>query len=289
LSKSLIVFLALLSIAPAIRAEENPAMPVVRAVVESERKFARTCLEHGIRESFLQFFADDSIIFAPAPTNGKAFYTKYQDKGRRLVWQPIFATVSNSGELGVTTGPWELKKSATDETPLAFGQFVTIWRKQPDTSWKVMVDVGIDNPQPTAATPEVQISPPAEAANTDANLRQHALETAEKMFANALTVDAGRAISDSASEEIRVFRDDSFPAVGKEAATNMLNSDHGKLTRKISGGAMSASSDLAYRYGSYSSEHDNRTEPGYFLTIWKVDRNGDCKIILDLQKKAESK
>ena len=264
-------------------------MPVLRAVVESERKFAHTCLEHGIRESFLQFFADDSIIFAPTPTNGKAFYAKYQDKGRRLIWQPIFATVSNSGDLGVTTGPWELKKSATEETALAFGQFVSIWRKQPDNSWKVIVDVGIDNPQPTTATPEVQLSPPAEFVNTDANLRRHTLEKAEKMFANALAVDAGTAISDSASEEIRVFRDDSFPAMGKEAATIMLNSDHGKMTRKVSGGAMSTSDDLAFRYGSCSSERGKSTEPGYFLTIWKVDRNRNWKIILDLQKKAETK
>jgi len=57
----------------------------------------------------------------------------------------------------------------------------------------------------------------------------------------------------------------------------------------VSGGAMSTSSDLAYRYGSYSSEHGKSTEPGYFLTIWKVDHAGDWKIILDLQKKAESK
>jgi hypothetical protein len=151
------------------------------------------------------------------------------------------------------------------------------------------VDVGIDNPQPTTATPEVQLSPPAEFVNTDANLRRHTLEKAEKMFANALAVDAGTAISDSASEEIRVFRDDSFPAMGKEAATIMLNSDHGKMTRKVSGGAMSTSDDLAFRYGSCSSERGKSTEPGYFLTIWKVDRNGNWKIILDLQKKAETK
>jgi ketosteroid isomerase-like protein len=269
--------------------EDNASLPVLRAVVASERNFARNCFEHGIHESFLQFFADDSIIFAPAPTNGKAFYQKYEDKGLRLVWQPIFATVSNSGELGVTTGPWELRKSATDQTAIAFGQFVSIWKKQPGNSWKVMVDVGIDNPKPTGPPPEVQLSPPNEPSNTDISLRQRSLEQAEKNLANGLIVDAGKAISDLASEEIRVFRNDSFPAVGNAAAKMMLNSDHRKSTRKISGGAMSASSDLAYRYGSYSDEHGNSSEPGYFLTIWKVDRAGDWKILLDLQKKAESK
>jgi ketosteroid isomerase-like protein len=290
LSKSLILFLALLSIVPAIGAEDNPAMPVLRAVVESERKFAHTCLEHGIRESFLQFFADDSIIFAPAPTNGKAFYAKYEDKGRRLIWQPIFATVSNSGDLGVTTGPWELKKSATEETPLAFGQFVSIWRKQPDNSWKVIVDVGIDNPQPTKPPGEIQfLSPNETPRNIDATVKHDAIEQPQKMFLDALKDDAGAAINAVADGDIRVFRDNSFPAVGKDAAKVMLGSDHRKMTRKTSGHGISASTDLGYQYGSYSSEHDNSTEPGYFLTIWKVDRNGDWKIILDLQKKGESK
>jgi ketosteroid isomerase-like protein len=276
-------------IAPRIGGQDNASLPILRAVVESERNFARNGLEHGIRASFLQFFADDSIIFAPAPTNGKAFYEKYEDKGRRLIWQPIFATVSNSGELGVTTGPWELKESATDQTSIAFGQFVSIWKKQPDNSWKVIVDVGIDNPKPAGPPPEVQLSPPSEPSNTDINLRHRTLEKSEKMFMNRLTADAGKAISDSASEEIRVFRDDSFPAVGKEAAKIMLNSDHRKLIRKISGAAISASSDLAYRYGSYSNEHGNNIEQGYYLTIWRLDRGGDWKIILDLQKKAEPK
>lgn len=269
--------------------EDNASLPILRAVVASERNFARNCLEHGIHESFLQFFADDSIIFAPAPTNGKAFYQKYEDKGPRLVWQPIFASVSNSGELGVTTGPWELRQSATDQTAIAFGQFVSIWKKQPDNSWKVIVDVGIDNPKPTGSPPEVQLSPPGEPSNTDVSLRHRSLEQAEKSLANSLTVDAGKAVSDLASEEIRVFRDDSFPAVGNATAKIMLNSDHRKLARKISGAAISASSDLAYCYGSYSNEHGDSSAAGHFLTIWKLDRAGDWKILLDFQKDTKPK
>jgi ketosteroid isomerase-like protein len=287
LSKSLILFLALLSITPAIGAQDNPAMPVLRAVVESERTFARTCLEQGIRESFLQFFSDDSIIFAPAPSNGKAFYAKYQDKGRRLVWQPIFATVSNSGELGVTTGPWELKKSATEETPLAFGQFVSIWRKQPDNSWKVIVDVGIDNPRPTKSRGEIQfLSPNETPRKIDANV--NAMEKPQKMFLDALKDNASAAINAVADGDIRVFRDNSFPAVGKDAAKVMLGSDHRKMTRKTSGHGISVSADLGYHYGFYSTDDGKINENGYFLSIWRLDQNREWKIVIDLQKKAET-
>jgi len=272
---------ALLLIAPAALAFDSARLPDLQSVIESERSFARAAIDHGIRDSFLQFFADDSIIFAPAPTNGKAFYAKYDDKGRQLIWQPIFAAISNSGELGVTTGPWHLQKSKAEETPIAFGQFVSIWKKQPDNSWKVIVDVGVDHPQPKEPPPEGQFSLPNAAPSSESELAKK-----EEIFANGLKKDSGAAVLDLAGNGIRVFRDDSFPLVGKDAAKSMLASDQGEVSRKTSGSGISASGDLAYRYGSYSRAAGKTVEPGYYLTIWQTDRSGDWKIILDLQKKA---
>jgi ketosteroid isomerase-like protein len=275
-----------LSILPAFAAEENAA----RAVADAEINFARTGLERGIRESFLQFFADDSIIFAPEPKNGKKFYRDYDDKGRKLIWQPIFATAAISGDVGVTTGPWEMQKSATDKTPIAFGEFISIWKKQRDNSWKVIVDVGIDHAQPADAPGEIQLAPPNEALrNTDVDLARAALEKAEETFAVTLKEGAGSAVLAAASNDIRVFRENSFPGVGKATAKLMLSSDNGKMTRKTSGSGMSAAGDLAYRYGSYSSERANVIETGYFLLIWKAEAKEDWKILVDLQKKTPEK
>jgi ketosteroid isomerase-like protein len=275
-----------LLLAVSLPAEEPASMAALRSVVEAEKTFSKTSVERGIRESFLQFFADDSVVFTPAPTNGKKFYAKYDDKGRKLIWQPIFATISNAADLGFTTGPWEMKKSATDETPIAFGDFVSIWKKQRDNSWKVVVDLGIDHPQPSAPPGEVQLLPPNETLRgIDVTLERRALEKAEKMFADALAVDAGAAITDFADGAIHVYRENSFPAIGKDAAKLMLSSDHGKVMRKTTGGGVSSSGDFAYRYGSYSAERANVKEHGYFLAIWKLDPNHEWKIIGDVQKK----
>jgi ketosteroid isomerase-like protein len=277
----------LLSIVPALGAEEHTSLQALRALVATENNFSRASVEHGIRDSFLQFFADDSVIFAPEPKNGKKFYANYEDKGRKLIWQPIFATIANSADLGVTTGPWEMKKSASDNTPIAFGQFVSIWKKQLDKSWKVIVDVGIDNPQPKKPPGEVRLSPPNEMHQSeDVDLSRRALENAEIAFAKALREDERGAIVTWASNDIRVFRENAFPAVGKTTAKLLLGSDTAKMTRTSSGGGMSASADLAYRYGAYSADRTNMTERGHFLSIWKAERNGPWKIIVDLQKKA---
>ena len=276
-------FLLLVLIAPGISAaEENASTTALRTVVESEKSFAAASVHRGIRESFLQFLADDAIILRPEPANGKALYAKYEDKGRQLNWRPIFAIISNSGELGVTTGPWELKKSTTDEAPFAFGQFVSVWKKQPDNSWKVIVDAGIGHPKPTAEPGEVQFSLPYPAPKNESVFAK-----TEELFANRLKLDAGAGLLDFASDEVRIFRDENFPAVGKESAKIMLNSDHGKMTRQISGAGKSASNDLAWRYGPYSNEHGNAPEQGYYLTIWRYDRSGDWKIIVDWQKKSK--
>lgn len=258
----------------------SASMPALQSVVEAERAFARAGLERGVRESFLQFFAADSIIFAPEPKDGKKFYTNYEEKGRKLIWQPIFATIANSGELGVTTGPWEMQKSKTDATSIAFGHFVSIWQKQSDGAWKVRVDVGIDHPQP-AKPGEVQLSLPNAAQSSESELAKK-----QEIFEKALQGDAGSALLGSASQDIRVYRNGFLPAVGREAAKTMLASDHGKVTRQTSGAGISRSGDLAYRYGSSPREQGNAVEPGYYLTIWQTDRGGDWKIILDLDKKA---
>src|SRR6266508_4513879 len=45
-------------------------------VVQAERTFASYCVEHGIAESWIEFFADDGIIFRPGPVIAKEFYRK---------------------------------------------------------------------------------------------------------------------------------------------------------------------------------------------------------------------
>jgi hypothetical protein len=53
------------------RGQDQDSKAPVQSLVDAERNFARTALERGIRDSFLQFLAEDSIVFAPGPTNAK--------------------------------------------------------------------------------------------------------------------------------------------------------------------------------------------------------------------------
>ena len=279
-----IAIVLLLGTTTTLPADGQATPSALQSVVESEKSFARAALDRGVRSAFLQYFADDSIVFVPAPANGRAFYTKFVEKDRRLIWQPIFATISSAGDLGLTTGPWKMQKSAGDETSLGFGEFVSLWKKQSDDSWKVILDFGISHPQPEGNPVEIRLSPPMKDPGNKVDLSS-ALRKSEKEFNDGLRTDAGRTLLERANEDIRVLREDAFPAVGKEAAKEILAFSGKQIARSESSGGLSSSCDLAYRYGSYSAQDGDQAENGYYLTIWQVDPDRNWKIILDLQRK----
>jgi hypothetical protein len=110
----------------------------------------------------------------------------------------------------------------------------------------VKIDVGIDHSEPGTTTGRVQRLAP-----NSGQTNQSVFGETDQLFAQALRTDAGAAVLDFADDEIRVLRNESLPAVGKEAVKSLPDSDHVKMTRKKSGGGSSLSNDLVWRYGTY--------------------------------------
>ena len=285
----LIISLALTITSAAARAAETTSESVqdaLQSLVQAEKNFAQMSVEKGIRAAFLANFADDAIVFDPGPVNGKQLYQKRPATDAQLTWQPIFADIARAGDMGYTTGPWEFKKTKGDEKPVAYGQFLSVWKKQPDGTWKVVLDGGVDNPAPVNKEPAVEIVPNESASQDEIKLKtaRRALAAAEKEFDTASAKDAGAALIDASAPNIRVFRNGRFPAVGRDAAQLMISYDHGKMKSKSAGGAISRSGDLAYSYGEYTSERLDGIEHGYFVTIWRMSIGGDWKLAVDVRK-----
>ncbi|MGI9114358.1 MAG: hypothetical protein DLM52_00505 [Chthoniobacterales bacterium] len=262
---------------------QNADSSAAREISRIDREFSAMSLEKGIPAACVAYFADDGIAFAPAAVNGKKYWSARKEFSGILVWEPVFAVVSRAGDLGYTTGPWELKKkNGAGET--AFGNYVTIWRNR--GQWKIALDVGIDNSQPSEPPPALQLMPiDATAAERSQEEARRSLRKTEAAFSARAGEDVGKAIVDFGAPELRVLRDKSFPAIGITAAEVMLGSDHGKLVCDAAATRLSSSGELSYTYGKYSEERGNITERGIYLNIWQVDLNGDWKLVLDLQKK----
>src|SRR6266542_3881046 len=90
---------------------------VLTALIDAERAFARTAGEKGMRDVFLEYLADESLLFTPGPSPGKMYYRNRPALPTRLSWAPEFADVSAAGDRGYTSGPWEIRKSAATDPP----------------------------------------------------------------------------------------------------------------------------------------------------------------------------
>ena len=136
-------------------AQKTTRKSPLQAMVDTERAFAKMSEEQGTRPSFMAFIADDGILFRPTAVKGKQWMTEHplpaSDKHPLLSWYPAVAGMARAGDMGYTTGPWEYKSDIHDAKSVAWGHFLTVWKKQADGQWKFAVDLGISNPQPAQA------------------------------------------------------------------------------------------------------------------------------------------
>lgn len=119
-------------------------------VLKTDRDFSQMSLDSGMRAAFLHYCADDLIKLRQDtfPLFGKQELQNdlknLPDSLIRLRWEPVKAEAS--GTLGYTFGKWEMRLAVPDT--LMYGVYVTIWRKQPDGTWKYVLDGGNSTPRP---------------------------------------------------------------------------------------------------------------------------------------------
>jgi ketosteroid isomerase-like protein len=261
----------------------------LQQMVQTEQAFSRMAAEQNTRAAFLAFIADDGLLFRPTAVNGKQWLRDHpappSDKHPLLAWQPAFAGMAAAGDLGFTTGPWEFKQDVKAEKAAAYGHFVTLWKKQPDGTWKFVVDLGISHPMsggPQTLWQPPEWKPPARIQSVDvAGARQKLLDF-DRSYSQDSTKDLVKAFTSHASADVRLYRDGSLPFIGRTAAANALGSAKGQVTWTTAGGDVSRSGDLGYTYGTYElTDATKVTERGSYVRIWQNER-GQWRIVLDV-------
>jgi ketosteroid isomerase-like protein len=268
------------------------AQTPLQEMVQTEQAFSKMAEEKNVRDAFMTFIADDGLLFRPGAVNGKKWMLEHpvppSDKKPLLAWQPAFAGMSASGDLGFTTGPWEARRDIADQKPSGHGHFVTIWKKQPDGSWKFMADLGISHPQ--SGGPQTLWRPgdgvrktPAKSVAT-AGAVKDLLDRDRKFALATLSEGLVKSYSEFASAELRLYREGNLPFVGRQAALGALASaKKGQFKSEPANGDVSRAGDLGYTHGTYEVIDDTKkvVEHGSYLRIWKK-QDGRWQVVLDV-------
>lgn len=257
-----------------------------RALVQMEHDFARAAAEKGTRDAFLEFLADDGILFQPGPVNGKKWWTERAPRKGLLSWTPIFADVAPSGDLGYTTGPWEFRPNGPDDKPAAFGQYFTIWKMQSDLRWKAVLDRGVSSEKPLSAK-IVQFPLNDEESTrrlkTDYAAGRAELLKLEKEFSDrSASKGAVTAFESYLAEDVRLLRENSSLLTSKAASLVFVSGSAGKLSWEPVFADIAESADFGYTYGTFElKSRDVVVERGSYVRVWKK-RSRSWQVVLDV-------
>lgn len=124
----------------------------IDAVLDTDRAFAAAAKERGAGTAFVEFAAPDAIMFRPGvgPVKGIEAIGQVFPRPETAIaaWEPEGGEIAASGDLAYTWGyfVWTAVAGPNVGKPPATGNYVSIWRKQPDGRWKWVIDLGISGP-----------------------------------------------------------------------------------------------------------------------------------------------
>jgi ketosteroid isomerase-like protein len=296
LTPCLLALLLLLAVSPLAFSQKENSSPALSSLVEAERSFARTSVEKGIRASFYEFFADDGINFQPHPTNTREAIRKQPAPAQRppitLNWEPVYADISRAGDLGYTTGPYWVTDEGPQHRPTRHGYYFSIWKKQADGSWKVVIDLGVQTPAPATSSPPAFHPAPSsqfkpKSAKPNLETERAALLNLEREFLQAANSNGvTKAFQSFMSDEARLHRNGMLPLTGKDSIRSYFSGKEMTLRWEPIKADVSQSDDLGYTYGSYEQKEQQgasaaTVEKGYYVRVWKRNKDGQWKLVLD--------
>jgi ketosteroid isomerase-like protein len=128
-------------------------------VAKMEDEFCAMTQEKGVRAAFEHFAAPDAVFLDTDPTKYRGPAAVRQrfgpDKaGTKVTWSAMHTDVSDDGTMGYNYGRYEWRFPGPDgKEQVSTGYFMTVWKRQPNGTWRYVLDTGVPDkkPEPPAA------------------------------------------------------------------------------------------------------------------------------------------
>ncbi len=252
-------------------------------IIAAEVSFAAQAAEGGTKAAFLANCSPTSLVTENGQlVNAQAVWAaRPAQTNSRLTWYPVLADAAQSGDLGYTTGPWT---AFLNDKPQVAGEYVTVWRKQLDGSWKVAVGMGIERigtmPAKPATVPHPRLLP---AAATPSTAPSNILLDLDARFAAAQLLKPGATYQQFLSAEARLYRPGLSMMQGEAASANMKNLDR-RYYFAATGGYLAAAGDLGYVVGNMRRDANakNPEESGSYLHIWRREAVAGWRLVAEV-------
>jgi ketosteroid isomerase-like protein len=121
---------------------------IAKALTQLDDDWSKAAATRNV-DTVASFYAADAIAYPPnepiaigQPAAKKVWASYFADSTFSISWKTDHAGVSQSGDLGFTTGTYEDSLRGPDGTLITEkGKYVCIWAKQADGTWKAIHDI----------------------------------------------------------------------------------------------------------------------------------------------------
>ncbi len=133
------------SSAPSLAAETH--LKDDKSLRETDIAFAKAAAAKEL-DRVVSYYADDASMFPPNAPIGKGKEAIKKNwmgllgrPGLSISWEPTTAVSSKNGDLGYTSGTYQMSATGPDGKPVSdTGKYVEVWRKD-GGKWKVIADI----------------------------------------------------------------------------------------------------------------------------------------------------
>lgn len=267
---SLIIFASL-----NIAAQSN-----LQKIYDTEKAFEKTVAEKGMNQAFTEFTTTDGLCFFPGyPVNCIEYFKSRPANPAALLWNPTFIDVSSNGALAYSTGNSIFKPKGKDDAAAYYGEYATVWVRQPDGGYKAVIDLGITHSEQNT---ETKWTSPADTGKELNEKRISAADSSTAFFELTTKQGLSKAYKTYFADDVRILRDGKMPIIGKKAALEEFKNNKSTVAfakRSVFVGA----ADMAYISNSYTTtdKSGKMVEKGNFLQVWKL-REGRWQIVFDV-------
>jgi ketosteroid isomerase-like protein len=277
----------LVTLSLAAPAAQSPLPPALEEMIGTERAFAARAKEVGVRDSFLEYFADDAVLLsAEKPEAYRPRLERMPSAGPAAValdWEPRYGDVAASGELGYLTGPATRTVHDAAGDHVSYLCYFSVWKRQPDGRFRVFIDQGISLPAP-ASFPAGFTRPPRPTSQPHDSSAMDGVQMAEHDLARAaVRQPLARAYASAMDPSGVIYRDGIQPMWRAEALRWLEQAGFRSFELASPTVHAARSGDLAVSYGAYRSvRNGNETESGHFVHVWTRSAEGRWRLAVDV-------
>lgn len=265
----------------AFRFQDALPKEAIAQMIATEKAFAKMALDKNTPAAFLYFLAPDGVVFDKGmPQNGLEIWKNKKPQGL-LQWQPIYAGMALSGDLGYSIGNWQASANA-QTIASATGTFVTLWQKQNTGDWRVRADIGVAHKANPNQVLKERFSAFKPSSNSVIQAERFVFMKDFYYWKNAQT--SLNPHEPHLAENVLLIRDNNIPIEGKANAVAFLQKNYQK--KLIYTGLktiVSQATDLACVYGSISGKAQDKDIKGSFLRVWQQESKNTWKIVIDVE------